>query len=207
MTNDAGGVDRDREWVELTLERPVWHRFFTVSPLVLVGTRESDGFDLAPKHMAFPLGWERLFGFVCTPRHGTYHNAREFGGFTVSYPRPEQVVLAGLAAQQREGGGEPPPGVASFPTEPARVVEGVLLAGAYVQLECELERIVDGLGTASLIIGKVVAGRAAGDALRVSESSDAELVRDAPLLAYLHPGRYAEVSDSKAFPFPANFHL
>ena len=34
--------------VELDVRVPVWDRFFTVAPLVLVGTRESDGrFDLA----------------------------------------------------------------------------------------------------------------------------------------------------------------
>src|SRR5690606_34430059 len=45
--------------VELDVRVPVWDRFFTVAPLVLVGTREPDGrFDLAPKHMVLPLGWQ-----------------------------------------------------------------------------------------------------------------------------------------------------
>ena len=52
------------------------------------------GNDLAPKHAAFPLGWGSFFGFVCTPRHSTYHNVRREGIFTVSYPRPTRVVLA-----------------------------------------------------------------------------------------------------------------
>ena len=70
-------------------DAPVWERVFTSNPLVLVGTKERDGgYDLAPKHIAFPMGWENYFGFVCTPRHGTYHNARREGVFTVTYPRP-----------------------------------------------------------------------------------------------------------------------
>ena len=32
---------------------------------------------------------------------------------------------------------------------------------------------------------------------------DADLIRAAPVLAYLHPGRLALISDTQAFPFPA----
>src|ERR671938_222319 len=90
--------------VTLRGDLPVWERIFTVNPLVLAGTRERGGrYDLAPKHTAFPMGWENYFGFVCTPRHRTYHNARREGVFKVSYPRPTQVVLASLAASPRKG--------------------------------------------------------------------------------------------------------
>ena len=85
--------------VALGTEHPVWDRFFHASPLVVVGTREEDGsFDLAPKHMAMPVGWENWFGFVCTPRHATYGNAKREGVFTVSFPRPSQVLSASLAS-------------------------------------------------------------------------------------------------------------
>ena len=58
--------------VELDVRWPVWERVYMVAPLVLVGTREPDGrHDLAPKHMALPLGWQNYFGFVCAPRHST----------------------------------------------------------------------------------------------------------------------------------------
>jgi hypothetical protein len=41
--------------VALDTARPVWDRFFTVAPLVVIGTREPDGgYDLAPKHMVTP---------------------------------------------------------------------------------------------------------------------------------------------------------
>jgi flavin reductase (DIM6/NTAB) family NADH-FMN oxidoreductase RutF len=87
-------------------DHPVWERVFTVNPLVVVGTREESGaYDLAPKHLAMPMGWENFFGFVCTPRHNTYHNARREGVFTVSYPRPTQVLLASLAAAPRDTDG------------------------------------------------------------------------------------------------------
>ncbi|NIQ57054.1 MAG: flavin reductase, partial [Gammaproteobacteria bacterium] len=53
-------------------------------PLVLVGTREGEGaYDLAPKHMATPLGWGDYFCFVCTPEHRTYQNATREEEFTV----------------------------------------------------------------------------------------------------------------------------
>ena len=200
MSQEAGG----KQWVELDLVQPVWERFFLVSPLVVVGTREGEGFDLAPKHMAFPLGWENHFGFVCTPRHATYHNARESGAFTVSYPRPEQLVVTSLTAQPRDADGRVP-GLDLLPTERARVVEGILLRDAYVQLECELGKVVDGFGPNSLIAGQIVAARVSSDALRISDGSDTERIRNAPLLAYLHPHRFAEISETRVFPFPADF--
>ena len=79
--------------VPLPLSAPIWDAFFTVAPLVLVGTREEDGsHDLAPKHMAMPLGWQNHFGFVCHPSHATQRNAERTGAFTVSFPRPASVV-------------------------------------------------------------------------------------------------------------------
>jgi flavin reductase (DIM6/NTAB) family NADH-FMN oxidoreductase RutF len=198
------GVGSGDEWVELDMSAPIWERFFMPAPLVLVGTREGEGHDLAPKHMAFPLGWENYFAFVCTPAHATYHNARDAGGFTVSVPRPSQLVLTSVAAQPRDEDGEVP-GLELLPVEPARVVDGVVLAGAYVQMECELDRVIDGFGENSLIVGRVVAARVHPDAVRTSDESDTELVRRSPLLAYLHPGRFSEISDSRAYPFPADF--
>ena len=75
--------------IELDISEPVWDRFFWVAPLVLVGTREPDGsHDLAPKHMAIPMGWQNYFGFVCTPSHHTYSNVQRSGVFTVLDYRP-----------------------------------------------------------------------------------------------------------------------
>ena len=61
--------------IELDTTSSIWEKFFTVFPLVVIGTRESDGSDdLAPKHLAMPMSWSNHFGFVCTPRHNTWQN-------------------------------------------------------------------------------------------------------------------------------------
>lgn len=189
--------------IELDTAQPIWDRFFWVAPLVLVGTMEEhSGHDLAPKHMAFPMGWDNYFGFVCTPRHHTYSNIRRDGVFTVSYPRPTQLVLASLAASPRCDD-EEKPCLNALPVFPASRVNGVLLKGSSAFLECELDRIVDGFGVNSLIVGRVVAAHVAEDAERFCDGDDQTLVHDAPLLAYLHPGRFATIGDSYSFPFPA----
>jgi flavin reductase (DIM6/NTAB) family NADH-FMN oxidoreductase RutF len=184
---------------------PVWERVFTVNPLVVVGTKEEDGgYDLAPKHMAIPMGWENYFGFVCTPRHRTYHNARREGVFTVSYPRPTQVVLASLAAAPRESDGSKLAAHA-LPTFPATEVDGLFIEDAYLFLECALDRIADDFGENSLIVGRILAAHVREDYLRASERDDQDLIHGSPLVAYLSPGRYAPVGESYSFPFPAGF--
>jgi flavin reductase (DIM6/NTAB) family NADH-FMN oxidoreductase RutF len=191
--------------VTLSGDLPIWERVFTVNPLVLVGTRERDGrHDLAPKHMAFSMGWENYLGFVCSPRHGTHHNARKKGVFTVSYPRPTQVVLASLVASPREGDGTKP-SVHALPTFPASEVDGIFIKDTYLFLECVLDRIVDDFGENSLISGRIVAAHVSEDYLRASERNVNDLIHESPLLAYLSPGRYARVGESNSFPVPADF--
>jgi flavin reductase (DIM6/NTAB) family NADH-FMN oxidoreductase RutF len=190
--------------VELPVGAEMWERVVTVAPLVLVGTKEADGWDFAPKHMAMPLGWAGYFCFACTPRHGTYRNLRQHPQFTVSYPRPDQVVASSLAAGGRYEGGAKPT-LAALPTAPARVVDGRVLQGCWLALECELDRIEDGFGPNSLIVGRVVAASAAPDALRGADVDDADLVHRLGLLAYLAPGRFAVVRDSLSFPYPFDY--
>lgn len=189
--------------VPLQLEAPLWKRFFSVAPLVLIGTKEGDGFDLAPKHMAMPLGWENYYCFVCSPKHATYRNALEHGAFTVSFPDEALILQTGLAASGRLADASKP-ALAVLPTFPARVVDGVLVAGCSLYLECELERTVDGFGSNSLVVGRVVAAAARESCLRDGERDDADLVSREGVLAYLHPGRVATVRESVAFPFPAD---
>lgn len=191
--------------VSLEADSSVWDRVFVVSPLVVVGTREGTGWNLAPKHLAMPLSWEDDYGFVCTPRHATYHNAREHGTFTVSYLRPSQVVVSSLTASPRCGVDGDQPILDALPTWSARKVEGIFLRDAYFFLECEVARIIDGFGDNSLIAGKVVAAHADRDALRGAEREDAEAVAGASPLVYLSPGRYAKLEQSHAFPFPTGF--
>jgi flavin reductase (DIM6/NTAB) family NADH-FMN oxidoreductase RutF len=189
----------------LDVSKPIWETFFWVAPLVVVGTREPDGaIDFAPKHMAMPLGWDNHFGFVCTPRHRTYQNAKRERAFTVSYPRPDQIVLTSLAAAPRCGTDDKP-SLAALPTIPATVVDGALMRDAYLHFECRLDDIIDGFGDNSLITGKIVAASADVDVMRVSDQDDQDLLMKSPLLAYLPPGRYARIDRSYSFPFPAGF--
>ncbi|HEU5065205.1 MAG TPA: flavin reductase [Gaiellaceae bacterium] len=182
----------------------LWERVFTVSPLVLIGSKDTDGtYDLAPKHMAMPLGWRDRYCFVCTPRHRTYRNIERHGFFTVSFPRYFQIVQASLAATRREPDGTKPT-LAALPTFPALKVDGVLVHGCYLFLECELERFVD-LDDASLVIGRIVAASAVEDAIRDPDHDDAELLHRLTPLAYLSPSRFAAVDDTQSFPFPASF--
>lgn len=193
------------ELVSLELKLPIWSRFFSVAPLIVVGTREKNGsYDLAPKHMAMPLGWGNYFGFVCTPHHRTYQNIRREQAFTVSFPRPDQVILTSLGSAPRcEDDSKPT--LAVLPTFPASVIDSVFLKDAYLFLECKLDRIVDGFGENSLIAGQIVAAYVQPQALRVSEQDDRDLLLQAPLLAYLPPGRYAKIERSFSFPFHSGF--
>ena len=190
--------------IELDASRPVWDRCFMVAPLVLIGTRDEDGsLDLAPKHMAFPLGWKNYFGFVCSPKHHTCSNIERGGDFTVSYPKPSQVLYASLAASPRYADG-PKTVLQSFATFPAKKIDGEFIEDAYLFLECRHYKTVDGFGDNCLITGEVVAAYAHPDYVRSTEYDDQELIHDAPLFAYLPPGRFATITRSNAFPFPAD---
>jgi flavin reductase (DIM6/NTAB) family NADH-FMN oxidoreductase RutF len=195
----------DDDPVPLDVDRPIWDRFFGVFPLVIVGSKEGDGrYNLAPKHLAMPLGWENHYCFVCSPRHTTYHNIRRHGAFTVSYPRPSEPLLASLAAAPRCED-QSKPSLLALPTFPARSVDGVLVRGCCLFLECTLRNVLDGFGPNSLIIGDVVAAAAHEDALRAADRDEADQIYQFPLLAYLSPGRFAEIRRSTAFPFPRGF--
>jgi flavin reductase (DIM6/NTAB) family NADH-FMN oxidoreductase RutF len=198
-------VDHADKLIPLPTDRPIWDRFFGVFPLVIVGSKGDDGrYNLAPKHLAMPLGWGKHYCFVCSPQHTTYHNIRRHGVFTVSYPRPTDVLLASLAAAPRcEDLSKPT--LLVLPTFAARQVDGVGVQGCSVFLECTLHSIHDGFGVNSLMIGNVVAAAADEDALRVEERDEGDQIYQFPLLAYLSPGRLAEIRQSTAFPFPKGF--
>ena len=171
---------------------------------MIVGSKETDGtYDLAPKHMAMPLGWRRGYGFACTPRHRTYGNVERHGVFTVSFPHSFQIVQTALAASRREQDGTKP-ALAALPTFPARDVDGVLVHGCYAFLECELDRLVelDDAVARDRANRRGLGGRG-GD--RDPDRDDAELLRQVSPLAYLSPSRFASIEDSHSFPFPASF--
>jgi flavin reductase (DIM6/NTAB) family NADH-FMN oxidoreductase RutF len=197
-----GGSER---LVALDVAYPVWERFFMIAPLVLIGSKDpGGGYNVAPKHMALPLGWENYYGFVCSARHHTFRNIVEHPQFTVSFPRPDQVLAATLAATPRWDD-DTKPGLQAVRTVPARAVDGVLVDGCHVYLECQLDRIVEPFGENGLIVGRVVAAHAAEAALRTSDRDDNELLAQAPLLGYVSPGRFARIDETGSFPFPAGF--
>jgi flavin reductase (DIM6/NTAB) family NADH-FMN oxidoreductase RutF len=102
-------------------------------------------------------------------------------------------------------GDDSKPSLFALPTFPASQVDGVFVKDAYLFLECTLDRIVDGFGENSLIIGRIIAAHAHDDALRSAERDDQDVIHQAPLLSYLAPGRIARIDESYSFPFPADF--
>lgn len=200
-------TDSQDQIQSLDLSAPIWDRFFLVSALVLIGSKGAGGeYNQAPKHMATPMGWDNFFGFVCSVAHSTYQNIQRENVFTVTYPRPTQVVLASLAATAREHDNLKPT-LESVPTFAASTIDGRFVRDGYVFLECALERTVGDFGRNSLVIGRIVAAQVHAHALRSATEDDGRLVEAAPLLAYLQPGRFARISQSHAFPFPTEFRL
>lgn len=192
------------ELVDLSTEKPIWERFFLVAPLVLVATKEGEGFDVAPKHLATPLGWENYFAFVCSPRHATYRNLEAHPEFTVSFPGSDLILETSLAATGRQAD-RSKPALAAVPTFPARSVDGVLVERCWLYLECEVDRVIDGFGENALVVGRVVAASAPRRALRGPDVDDADLLHELRPLVYLAPGRFGVVETTHGFPFPARF--
>lgn len=191
--------------VDLDLDESLWERVFTIAPVVVVGTREADGsFDLAPKHLALPMGWGPWFGFVCAPHHATYRNVVRERAFSVSWPRPDQLLIASLSASPRcDDGSKPVTG--RLPTVPARAIDGVLLRDAYLHAECELHQVIEGFDRNALVTGRVVAATADVGALRGHDRDDGDLLYEHPLLALVYPGRFARVDRTEGFPLPAGY--
>jgi flavin reductase (DIM6/NTAB) family NADH-FMN oxidoreductase RutF len=188
--------------VELDATKPIWDQFFVVAPLVLIGTREADGNDdLAPKHMVAPMGWQNYFGFVCTPRHGTYQNIKRDGVFAVTYPKPGQWLEASLTASPRCDD-DSKPDLQLVSSYRSGRVDCPMVTDGYLYLECELDRFVDGFGVNSLIVGRIVAAQIDQAFLRSEDRDDQDLIHDAPILAYVSPGRFSTISDTLAFPIP-----
>ncbi|REL37722.1 flavin reductase [Rhodohalobacter sp. SW132] len=189
----------------LNLKFPVWEQIFTVHPLVVIGTVNSDSSpNFAPKHMVFPLGWENYFGFVCTPRHTTYQNIKNREEFTVTYPKPDQIVVTSMTASPRNDENKKT-NLDTLQTFEASDIDGLFLQNGYAFLECKLMKIVDGFGENSLILAKIVAAQAWSDVIKNPSHTDDESIYNHPRIAYISPGRYAIIDETYAFPFPANF--
>ncbi|MBT4756847.1 MAG: flavin reductase [Opitutae bacterium] len=194
------------DWVTLNLtDDSIWERTYFVHPLVIIGTVETNGAaDFAPKHMATPIGYGNWFCFVCTPRHRTFQNVLRDKCFTVSYPPPDQVLMASIAASSRNDCCEKP-NLSAIPSRAAQFVKGAVVDNCPLYLECELDRMVDGFDQYSLIIGRIVAAQAKPGVLRDTDRDDGDMIEEHPLLAYLAPGRFATISHTQGFPFPKGF--
>lgn len=200
------GTLLQENYVSLNLHSPIWDRVFTVAPLVIIGTKEESDYDLAPKHMATPLSFGNYFGFVCTPNHHTYHNVKKTGEFTVSFPRPQQIVTTSLSATPRRKEIKKSDGiVGALATIQAKTMDAPLIKDAYLYLECELFKIIDGFDENSLIAGKIKAAHVHKEYLRISENDEQQQLKSHPLLAYIANGRFAEISETYNFPFPKDF--
>ena len=190
----------------LDLSVPVWEQTFVIAPLVVIGTRELDDYDLAPKHMVTPLGFDNFFGFVCTPDHSTYHNVLKEKCFTVSFPLPQALTEVSLTASPRSSGAAKIKAVIDeLPTVKGQRVDALLLRDSYLQLECDMFRVIDGFGRNSLITGTIKAAFVDPAYQRVSDLDEQEQLRNNGLLSYIAPGRFSVVKETYNFPYPEGF--
>ncbi len=191
---------------QLNVKQSLWDQVFTIAPLVVVGTKENKGYDLAPKHMVSPIGFGPYFGFVCTPRHGTFRNIRETGEFTVSFPKPDQLVFTSLSASPRQESISKSDAIQeTLPVVKALGMDAPLVDGSYLYLECRFYKLIEGFDDYAIITGEVVAAYADKEYARLSELDEQEQLQNNPLLAYVAPGRFARISQTYNFPFPKDF--
>lgn len=198
--------DPFKDFISLDVKESIWDHFYTVAPLVVIGSKEGKGFDLAPKHMATPLGFSDYFGFVCTPRHKTYHNIKEHLRFSVSFVTPDQILLSSLAAMPRGS-------VKDFnheiteqlPTLSSEDGKSIFLLDSYVMLDCSLYKVIDGFDDYSIITGRIENAKVHKDYKIVSDEGNQKQLYDHPLVAYIAQGRFATVKETLRYPFPKDF--
>lgn len=195
---------KDR-WINIELNSAFWDRFFLPFPLVVIGSKEGEHYDFAPKHMAIPLSWEDHYGFVCTPQHSTYHNIIKHGFFTVSYPKANQLTIASLTASPRTKDDLDKDILKQIETVSSEKIEGFFLKDSFLMLECKLFKIYDDFGNNSLITGRIINARADENYIRSEDIDEQMQIFNNPILSYLHPGRYTQIKETAHFPFPKNF--
>jgi len=193
-------------YTPLDTKFPIWDQVFTVAPLVVIGTKEGEGYDLAPKHMATPVSFNNYFGFTCTPEHSTYQNIKKTGYFTVSFPLPDQVILTSLSALPRcDNLTKTQQIINALPTVKATTMDAIMIADSYLYLECDLFKIIDGFDENSFITGIIKKAFADTNYIRYSELDEQEQIKKYPLLAYISNGRFARIEETYNFPFPKDF--
>ena len=195
-----------KDFVSLNVKESIWEHFYTVAPLVVIGTKEGNGFDLAPKHMATPLGFSDFFGFVCTPRHNTYQNINRHLRFSVSFVKPDQILLSSLAAIPRCAVHNFSKDITDqIPTVMNEEQTAIFIEDSYVMLDCRLHKIIDGFDDYSLITGKVENALVHKDYKIISDKGQQKQIYDHPLLAYIAQGRFASIKETLSYPYPKDF--
>ncbi len=206
---NVAGIMREnnfKDFISLNVEENIWDHFYTVAPLVVIGTKEGDVYDLSPKHMVTPIGFSNYIAFVCTPRHKTYHNVKKENSFTVSFIRPSQILLSSLSAIPRcEGNHYVKNIVENIPTIPTSKKDNIFIADSYVLFECTLFKIIDGFDSYSIITGKIDAAFVHKDYKIFSEVDQQKHVYDNSLLAYIAQGRFADIKETLSYPYPKDF--
>lgn len=193
--------------VKLNTQESIWDHVFTIAPLIVVGTKEGENYDLAPKHMATPIGQSNYFAFVCTPKHSTYHNIKNTGEFSVSFPIPDQVVLASLSASPRcKESYKDKVIVKALPTVKCQSIDSIFFKDSYLFLECELVKIIDGFDDYCIITGKIIEACVNKEYLIESEKDEQQQIHENPLLAYVANGRFSKIIETYNFPFPKGFN-
>ncbi|MGI9532230.1 flavin reductase [Lutimonas sp.] len=199
-------TDPLKDFISLELKDSIWEHFYTVAPLVVIGSKESQGFDLAPKHMATPLGFSDFFGFVCTARHNTYQNIKKHSRFSVSFVKPDQILLSSLAAIPRCAVKDFSQEITNqIPTLLSEDGEVIFVQDSYVMLDCALHQIIDGFDDYSIITGRIRSARVHKNYKIVSDEGHQKQIYDHPLLAYIAPGRFANIHETLAYPYPKDF--
>lgn len=198
--------DPFKDFISLNVKESIWEHFYTVAPLVVIGSKEDDGFDLAPKHMATPLGFSEFFGFVCTPRHNTYHNIKKHLRFSVSFVKPDQVLLSSLAAIPRCAVNNFSKEITNqIPTVTTKNGASIFLQDSYVMLDCALHKVIDGFDDYSLITGRIEQAMVHKNYKIVSDEGHQKQIYDHPLLAYIAQGRFASIKETLSYPYPKDF--
>ena len=158
-------------------------------------------------HMVTPIGFSNYLGFVCTPRHRTYHNIKKEKKFTVSFVKPSQILLTSLAAIPRceENQYSKEKIVRDIPTIPTPKNDNIFIADSYVLLACTLYKIMDGFDDYSIITGQIDTAFVHKDFKIFDEESQQKNIYENPLLAYIAQGRFASIKETFSFPYPKGF--
>ncbi len=200
-------ADQKTNMIEIDLDQDVWSQCYTVHSLVVIGSKEETGaYNFAPKHMAMPMGFSNQFGFMGTPRKRTYRNVKREKAFTVSYPKPSQLVMSSLTATRREDD-DSKPILDQIPTVASKIIDGKFIEDSYFHLECKLTECLGKFGEWEIVVGEIVAARVQKEAARKRGNGmdESKLIYESPLLAYLHPDRFSIIKESHVFPYPKEF--